>query len=657
MKVYQTISALVYLLCSSIIVQAQNPTKSSLRIESKNEKTDSVNLIIRARLALENAKIDFNAAQKELEEIKKISLEKKLPINYLYAARLNGAIYYEKGDYLNAIIYYSEVENVILGLPNSKRKSHELGSLYNDLGASYSLLNDLDNAQKYYNRSIELAEKNRDSSRLVLTYFNLAFVFIDMQEWEKAIQYLLKSIDYVGKIKLDILAFDSYARAAAIFFKLGKQEEGKKLLANCERLMPVVKLDLDKIYYHNAYGEYHYAIDDMNAALAHHQSAYKYSLSWKDPYYIADEALDIGRIFRKLNKADSAESYFRISFDTAKAYNYMPKIRFILNEWSVYYANEGNYKRAYGLRTELLNFTDSLVALQNHNHILLFDARYQRIRRENQIKQLESDKKLQQFSIRQKNTLNYILIATAFIILIISLLSYRIYRNRQRLQQQRINELEIEKQLTATEAVLKGEEQERTRLAKDLHDGLGGMLSGIKYSFQTMKGNLVMTPANVQAFERSMDMLDSSIKEMRRVAHNMMPEALVKFGLDTALKDFCNDISQSGALLVNYQSIGLEKIVIEQTTAIAIYRIVQELINNTMKHAAAKTAIVQVSKINADISITVEDDGKGFNPLILQGAKGMGWSNIQSRVEYLKGILDVQSEPGKGTSVHIELNT
>jgi two-component system, NarL family, sensor kinase len=80
------------------------------------------------------------------------------------------------------------------------------------------------------------------------------------------------------------------------------------------------------------------------------------------------------------------------------------------------------------------------------------------------------------------------------------------------------------------------------------------------------------------------------------------------------------------------------------------------LINNTIKHAAAKTAIVQVSKTNGDISITVEDDGKGFNPLILQGAKGIGWSNIQSRVEYLKGTLDVQSEPGKGTSVHIELS-
>src|SRR6185312_7790505 len=162
----------------------------------------------------------------------------------------------------------------------------------------------------------------------------------------------------------------------------------------------------------------------------------------------------------------------------------------------------------------------------------------------------------------------YCLIGSTLALLVISLLSYRNYKHRQTLQQAKIDELETEKKLTATEAVLKGEEQERTRLAKDLHDGLGGMLSGIKYSFQTMKGNLIMTPENVQAFERSMDMLDSSIKEMRRVAHNMMPEALVKFGLDTALKDFCNDINQSGALQVNYQSIGMENAKIEQTTAI-----------------------------------------------------------------------------------------
>jgi len=131
---------------------------------------------------------------------------------------------------------------------------------------------------------------------------------------------------------------------------------------------------------------------------------------------------------------------------------------------------------------------------------------------------------------------------------------------------------------------------------------------------------------------------------------------LVKFGLDTALKDFCNEIQQSGALYISYQSIGLENLKINQTVEITVYRIVQELVNNIMKHAAAKNAIVQVTKTNEQLAITVEDDGLGFDTGILDNAKGIGWSSIQNRVEFLKGKLDVDSQKEKGTSVHIEIN-
>ena len=165
-----------------------------------------------------------------------------------------------------------------------------------------------------------------------------------------------------------------------------------------------------------------------------------------------------------------------------------------------------------------------------------------------------------------------------------------------------------------------------------------------------------MTPDNHQAFERSMDMLDSSIKEMRRVAHNMMPESLVRFGLNTALKDLCNDINQSGALKVNYQSLGMGDVVIDQTISITLYRIVQELLNNTMKHSGARMSIVQVTKSNNQITITVEDDGKGFDTSRLNENNGMGWTNIRNRVEFLKGILSVTSKTEEGTSVLIELN-
>ena len=264
---------------------------------------------------------------------------------------------------------------------------------------------------------------------------------------------------------------------------------------------------------------------------------------------------------------------------------------------------------------------------------------------------------LQQTQLKQKNNLIYFLFGGVAAIIIISLLTYYNHKNKQRLQQAKIDELETENQLTATEAVLKGEEQERTRLAKDLHDGLGGMLSGIKYSLSNMKGNLIMTPDNAQAFERSMDMLDSSIKEMRRVAHNMMPEILVKYGLDASLKEFCNDIARSGVLQISYQSIGMDNATIEQTTAVTVYRIVQELVNNAIKHAVAKNVLVQLhyTEIEKQLAITIEDDGKGFDTASLKQTTGMGWSSIQNRVDFLKGKIDVHSVIGEGTSVLIEI--
>jgi signal transduction histidine kinase len=184
------------------------------------------------------------------------------------------------------------------------------------------------------------------------------------------------------------------------------------------------------------------------------------------------------------------------------------------------------------------------------------------------------------------------------------------------------------------------------------------MLSGIKFSLSNMKENLIMTPDNARAFERSLDMLDSSIKEMRRVAHNMMPEILVKYGLNVALREFCNEIDRSGAIHVRYQELDMDKTKIEDTTAVSIYRIVQELVNNSIKHAAAENVLVQAhaSEQGKMLTITVEDDGKGFDTNILKNVSGIGWSNIQNRVDFLRGKIDINSAQGKGTSVLVEIN-
>ena len=207
------------------------------------------------------------------------------------------------------------------------------------------------------------------------------------------------------------------------------------------------------------------------------------------------------------------------------------------------------------------------------------------------------------------------------------------------MQQQRIRELEKDRQLVAVDSLLKGQEEERSRLAKDLHDGLGGLLSGVKFSLSNMKDNLIVTPDNMAVFERSLDMIDTSIRELRRVAHNMMPEMLVKFGLDEALKEYCNFVNATKLICSKIPVIRNGNPDWTVRKEIIIYRIIQELLNNILKHAAASEALVQLIKEENRLSIVVEDNGKGFDPSVLENNKGAGWTNIRSRVDYLQGRI------------------
>ena len=195
-------------------------------------------------------------------------------------------------------------------------------------------------------------------------------------------------------------------------------------------------------------------------------------------------------------------------------------------------------------------------------------------------------------------------------------------------------------------------ETERSRLAKDLHDGLGGLLSGIKLTLNCVADKI--PEKNKALFTKANNQLDTAIREMRRVAHNMMPEALLKFGLSEAIKDYCDGINESNLVKMKYTQIGSLQ-TLTQSTEIILYRIIQELANNALKHAAAKNIFVQITKHLHGITITVEDDGNGFDATILLAHNGQGHKNVQSRIEYLKGSCDIRSEKGNGTSINIEI--
>ena len=646
------ISGHIFFFCLLISADAQQHLVDSITKELQQPMADTNRAVSMMRLAIDYELVDTAKAYKAYRDAIKFAKEKNLYYNlgriYQNQAILlstGGNDVQSKASLDTAVIFYQKSDN-------PKAKKFE-ATAYSDIANRLKNQNEFQHAVQYYLKGIAILEKSGLDAELVVIYCNLSTLFGDIKEHTKQNEYAHKGVAAAKKSGIGQKLFMAYFILANFYIMQDDNLSAKKYIDSSsvyfDELSNINSVDMIFGYYLVS-AQVFKKMNQLDSSFYYFQKSFEVSKKYNYSYGKAESQLQLGAIAIQQKKYKEAERYLLTGIEDAKTINYFAMLDEGYKYLSDIYAVTGRYKQAYEYFQKYKDVNDSVVNIDSKKIATELEKKYETEKKDSQLK-------LQKAQLQRKSILNYILVGSAVTILLISLLTYRTYKQKQRLQQQRIVKLETEKKLTAAEAVLKGEEQERTRLAKDLHDGLGGMLSGIKYSLNTMRGNLIMTPENNQAFERSMDMLDSSIKEMRRVAHNMMPEALVKFGLDTALKDFCNDINQSGALQINYQSIGMEKAVIEQTQAITIYRIVQELINNTMKHAAAKTAIVQVSKANGEISITVEDDGKGFNPLILQGTKGIGWSNIQSRVEYLKGTLDVQSEPGKGTSVPIELTT
>lgn len=249
----------------------------------------------------------------------------------------------------------------------------------------------------------------------------------------------------------------------------------------------------------------------------------------------------------------------------------------------------------------------------------------------------------------QTSIIIFIILATIIFIVFVAGLFIFILQYRKRAIM-----YENEKQLLALSSILQGQEEERSRMAKDLHDGLGGILSGIKLNLSSVKDNLTGPEKDEQLFAKSINQLDKAITEMRRVAHNMMPEALLKFGLAEAISDYCDGINESKEVKLLFTQLGFQQ-PLEKSTEVIVYRIIQELTNNAVKYARAETILIQLSSHKRGISITVEDDGKGFDTTLLQTAKGAGLQNVQSRVDFLKGAFEIQSSLGVGTSVNIEI--
>ena len=527
----------------------------------------------------------------------------------------------EKGLVLGKLGKYKEAISFYLDAVEGWKSSDEVGkneavaNLYGSISTIYFDLKEPEKALEYDKAAIPYRLLDKNDEMLAQHYLYVSDDFLSLSEFDSAFRYVQLAKPLAEKLDKPILNHYLFGRTANLFWK-------KK---------------------------------NYKQAIFYFRKGLIESIKSGNNFLVESDHRAIAECYKEYGQYDSAGVFLIHALALATQNNYIKEKLNDLKDLVDVEDKMGHADKAYYYLKQANTIDDSLKTIESKSAVAEIENKYQAAQKEKEIIRLQKDKQLQAFSIKQKSTLNYILIGSLAGILLLGMLLYRNYRQRQQLQQQRIVELEKDRQLMAVDAMLKGQEEERSRLAKDLHDGLGGLLSGVKYSLSNMKDNLIITPDNMTVFERSLDMLDTSIKELRRVAHNMMPEILTKFGLDEALKEYCNGINATKLLTLKYQSLGMEQR-LEQSTEIIIYRIVQELLNNILKHAAANEAFVQLIKEENRLSVVVEDNGKGFDPNLAGNKDGAGLVNVRSRVDYLKGQLDIHTEPGKGTLINIEFN-
>lgn len=566
--------------------------------------------------------------------------------------------YYKSQQKTDSAILYLDSAILVAGISNEHwgRRTRGLahfqrGLLYETREKYYPALNDYFAALDSYDPEDLPKRKN--------VFLRLASIYQRLFDDEKALHYYQATLDANRRLSGDKHTIGDAGTSisiAGIYFNRGDLEKAKAWLRRASPFMPDT---LETIITGN-----YYQLAGQMALKEKMTDSAAFNLSRSLEYFdhtrpmhmevISAVCADMVRLRLAAGDIRGAKKYADSAMTAAQASRQKEALAGALIAIAEYYNRTGAQSLAYQALRRATILSDSVLMAADIRQANNLAALYENDRKEKAIAQLQSDERLDAVAVRQKTLLNIIFGITIITLIVIGLSLYLNVSKNRKLQRQRIIDLEKEKQLMSIEAMLKGQEEERHRLARDLHDSIGSMLSGVKISFSNLRDRIDLIPATAQSYSNTLDQLDRTIAELRKVAHNLMPEALVKFGLNSAVKDFCESLRLAGSTDIIWEQFGPDRD-LGNIADVNIYRIVQELINNAIHHGNAARILVQLTKTNEKVLITVEDDGKGFESAHLKKAAGIGWTNIQSRVNYFNGVIDVDSRPLEGTTINIEL--
>ncbi|KQB99348.1 sensor histidine kinase [Pedobacter sp. Hv1] len=583
-----------------------------------------------------------------------------------------GTVYNDLGDLNKAIDYYLQATRIT----EKGKIPRNNAQTFINIGNILRLQKNYKEGVLYYDKAIKILIDFNDQLNLGIAYINYANIYIDQSAYDKAIHLIDQSVIAFTKANFKRGLQVCYNNLGALYIRQEKYKEAVPILEKSIKIAEESK---------NFAG---LALVQQNIAFSYTKmGAFKQAEEWFDKAEAAAlkyNKADVGtfaEIYNHRSSLDSAIGDFKRAFFSRDRYRLIKdsllneKLSKQINELNTKYQTEKKQNQISLLSTQNqiqgLQLNKSKLEILNKNLILdknnlqintqslllernrseLNQKKSETIVKEQKIKLLNTENEIQKLELLKRNITIIIIAAILFFSILIGFLFYNKYKLKQ---EARLQGEVIKQQDLSTRAVLNAEENERKRISGELHDGLGQLFSAVKMNLSALTENVDFKDKHgEEMFHKTMSLVDESCKEVRLISHQMAPNVLLKSGLTAAVRDFISKID-ARKLKINLETFGLQNR-LDQNIETVLYRVIQETVNNVIKHSGANVLDIQLTKDEEGINVMIEDNGKGFDTSSLEKFEGIGLKNIKSRVGYLKGSVDFSSNLGSGTLVAIHI--
>ena len=549
-------------------------------------------------------------------------------------------------DYFNTKNFNECIDLSLKGIRLSEKENDifSITTFKNYIGAAYYLKGNYDSAAIYYYRALDNTTKAGDLKGRAATLNNLGRLYRKTRNLDRALENYDEAFSIYNKLN-DEDGMATILNESGVVYEYKK--DYKEAISRYERSLSIrEKMNdlLGKSYSLNFIGGAYTQLKDYMQAEKFLTASLEIRKQLLDTFTLALSYSDLAAMYADKGDYSKASAGYAMSNNIAAQMKYPQLLVENYEMLSNIEEQKGNHELSLQYFKKRTSLKDSIINADKINQIEFLNTKFQTEKKERQLQ-------VQDYEIQRKN---YFLIGILAIFALLIFSGFSFYRRRQVQQSLKLQEAIMAEQNIATKAVIEAEEKERKRIAADLHDGVGQMMSAARMNLSVFESDLPFAnETQKKSFENVIGLIDESCKEIRNVSHQMMPNALLKSGLASAVKEFINKID-TRVIKVSLHTEGLNE-PIDNNTETVLYRVIQECVNNVLKHSGADHLDISLLKDTDGISVTIEDNGKGFDHSDKLKFEGIGLKNIISRITYLKGSIDFDSSPGKGTLVAIHV--